>query len=87
MNQISGVDPHVRIHFKNLIRIQVHEELKKELEEVRRQLFESDEVVAGLEKERDFYFSKLRKIEVMCQDNEQTGAMDIHKILQVLYTS
>uniref|UniRef100_A0A914D2P3 Uncharacterized protein n=1 Tax=Acrobeloides nanus TaxID=290746 RepID=A0A914D2P3_9BILA len=73
MNQISGVDPHV------------HEELKKELEEVRRQLFESDEVVAGLEKERDFYFSKLRKIEVMCQDNEQTGAMDIHKILQVLY--
>jgi microtubule-associated protein, RP/EB family len=21
----------------------------------------------------------------MCQDNEQTGAMDIHKILQVLY--
>jgi RP/EB family microtubule-associated protein len=44
--------------------------------------------VDGLEKERDFYFGKLRDIEVMCQecDNSQTTSI-IQKILEVLYAT
>lgn len=43
-------------------------------------------VVDGLEKERDFYFGKLRDIEVMCQENED-GNPIIQKILDVLYAT
>ena len=71
--QIQGVDP------------KIFEELKHELEEVRQQLAESDDVVAGLEKERDFYFTKLRKIEVVCQDDEPAGVIQVPKLLQILY--
>lgn len=69
---IQGIDP------------KLFEQLKIELEEVRQQLTESDDVVVGLEKERDFYFAKLRKIEVMCQEDEQAGTVtDAHKLLEV----
>jgi len=59
--------------------------LEKELEELRNQLTDMDEAVVGLERERDFYYSKLRSIEVMCQDNEATGQLDVQKVLNVLY--
>lgn len=39
----------------------------------------------GLEKERDFYFNKLREIEVICQDNE--GMTHIKEIMDVLYAT
>lgn len=29
----------------------------------------------GLEKERDFYFGKLKDVKVMCQENESTGRL------------
>jgi len=40
--------------------------------------------VDGLEKERDFYFGKLRDIELLCQDKENPI---INKILDVLYAT
>lgn len=40
----------------------------------------------GLEKERDFYFGKLRDIEVMCQEGEENNPL-IQKILEVLYAT
>ena len=44
--------------------------------------------VDGLEKERDFYFGKLRDIEVMCQENDNSDTPPIiHKILEVLYAT
>ena len=46
-----------------------------------------DGVVESLEKERDFYFAKLRQIEVICQDSETTGALDVAKILEILYAT
>lgn len=41
----------------------------------------------GLEKERDFYFGKLRDIEVMCQEVVDEGNPLIAKILDVLYAT
>ncbi|KAL6428870.1 hypothetical protein ACFW04_008008 [Cataglyphis niger] len=45
--------------------------------------------VEGLEKERDFYFGKLRDIEVMCQDCDNGGDPPpiVQKILDVLYAT
>lgn len=42
--------------------------------------------IDGLEKERDFYFGKLRDIEVMCQECED-GNPIIQRILDVLYAT
>lgn len=42
--------------------------------------------IDGLEKERDFYFGKLRDIEVMCQEAEDGNPL-IQKILDVLYAT
>lgn len=42
--------------------------------------------VDGLEKERDFYFGKLRDIELLCQENEG-GNPVLTKIMGVLYAT
>lgn len=42
----------------------------------------------GLEKERDFYFSKLRDIEILCQEaDESESSAIITKILDILYAT
>ncbi|VDP21431.1 unnamed protein product [Onchocerca flexuosa] len=64
---------------------QIMANLKRELEEVKEQVVESDNVIISLEKERDFYFSKLRQIEVICQDNEQIGTVDVARVFAILY--
>lgn len=53
-----------------------------------RLLTESNEIKAsldGLEKERDFYFGKLRDIEVLCQEYESENLPVVKKILDILY--
>jgi RP/EB family microtubule-associated protein len=37
------------------------------LQELKSQVAQSDETIRGLEKERDFYFNKLRDIEILVQ--------------------
>lgn len=39
----------------------------REYQELRAQVVQSEETVRGLEKERDFYFNKLRDIEILVQ--------------------
>eukprot|EP00128_Syssomonas_multiformis_P012697 Colp12_sorted_trinity150504_noHs@1347 len=41
--------------------------------------------IEGLEKERDFYFGKLREIEIICQREENEGLAIVQDILAVLY--
>ena len=41
----------------------------------------------GLEKERDFYFGKLRDIEVLCQEYESENLPALKKILDILYAT
>ncbi|XP_032457031.1 microtubule-associated protein RP/EB family member 1 isoform X2 [Nasonia vitripennis] len=58
------------------------------VDELSSQIMELKITVDGLEKERDFYFGKLRDIEVMCQecDNSESPPI-IQKILEVLYAT
>ncbi|XP_046999987.1 microtubule-associated protein RP/EB family member 1 [Schistocerca americana] len=57
------------------------------IEELSTQLMEMKLTVDGLEKERDFYFGKLREIEVMCQENDNEQNPIIQKILDILYAT
>lgn len=56
------------------------------VEELTAQIVDLKISVEGLEKERDFYFGKLRDIEVMCQENDENNPL-IQKILDVLYAT
>ncbi|XP_053565438.1 microtubule-associated protein RP/EB family member 3 isoform X2 [Bombina bombina] len=56
--------------------------------ELNQQLMELKLTVDGLEKERDFYFSKLRDIELICQENEnENNASIMAKIIDILYAT
>lgn len=41
--------------------------------------------VDGLEKERNFYFGKLREIEILCQADDIDAASVREKVLAILY--
>lgn len=57
------------------------------VEELTHQLIDMKINVEGLEKERDFYFGKLRDIEVLCQENDNEKLPIVQKILEVLYAT
>lgn len=61
-------------------------DLSGKIEDLTNQISEYKLTVEGLEKERDFYFGKLRDIEVMCQECEDNPPL-IQKILDVLYAT
>merc|ERR1719460_1554951 len=56
-----------------------------QIEDLNSQVMEMKLTVEGLEKERDFYFAKLRDVEVLCQENEGAGGDCVKKILDILY--
>ncbi|XP_058470411.1 microtubule-associated protein RP/EB family member 3-like isoform X2 [Solea solea] len=58
-----------------------------DLMELHQQVLELKQSVDGLEKERDFYFGKLRDIELICQENESESSPLLSKILDVLYAT
>lgn len=43
--------------------------------------------IADLEKERDFYFGKLRNIELICQEKEGEADPTLKKIVDILYAT
>ncbi|XP_041929219.1 microtubule-associated protein RP/EB family member 3a isoform X1 [Alosa sapidissima] len=58
-----------------------------EIMELNQQLMELKLTVDGLEKERDFYFSKLRDIELICQENEGESSPILSRIIDILYAT
>ncbi|XP_043918801.1 microtubule-associated protein RP/EB family member 3 isoform X1 [Protopterus annectens] len=55
--------------------------------ELNQQLMELKLTVDGLEKERDFYFSKLRDIELICQEHESENTPVLSRIIEILYAT
>ncbi|XP_057679575.1 microtubule-associated protein RP/EB family member 3-like isoform X2 [Corythoichthys intestinalis] len=58
-----------------------------ELTELNQQLLEMKLTLDGLEKERDFYFGKLRDIELICQDGDGESNPVLNKIIEILYAT
>ncbi|XP_066524206.1 microtubule-associated protein RP/EB family member 3b [Hoplias malabaricus] len=58
-----------------------------EIMELNQQLMDLKLTVDGLEKERGFYFSKLRDIELICQENESENNPVLTKIVDILYAT
>ncbi|XP_064543998.1 microtubule-associated protein RP/EB family member 1 isoform X13 [Drosophila montana] len=59
-----------------------------QIEELSSQVMDMRLNLEGLEKERDFYFSKLRDIEILCQEaDEAEPAQLVQKILDILYAT
>ena len=58
-----------------------------EIENLTIELSELRTNVEGLEKERDFYFGKLRDIEVICQEPDNAGSELSERVLQILYAT
>jgi len=57
------------------------------VEELTTQVLELTTTVEGIEKERDFYFTKLRDVEILCQQHETDGVPVIKQILDILYAT
>jgi RP/EB family microtubule-associated protein len=59
-----------------------------QIDELTNQMMDMRLNLEGLEKERDFYFSKLRDIEILCQEAEEGGQSElVQKILDILYAT
>lgn len=41
----------------------------------------------GVEKERDYYFSKLREVELLCQEQSEENAPFVDRLMEILYAS
>lgn len=62
-------------------------ELQQENLRLITELNELKATLDGLEKERDFYFGKLRDIEVLCQEHEAENLSVVKRILDILYAT
>jgi len=58
-----------------------------QIDDLNTQVMEMKLTIEGLEKERDFYFGKLRDVEVMCQEFEATESPLTRKVLNILYAT
>jgi len=59
-----------------------------QVEELTAQLAETKLNLEGLEKERDFYFGKLRDIEVYCQEHDDGDSNSVvQRVLEILYAT
>jgi RP/EB family microtubule-associated protein len=67
------------------------ESLRRELSRMKtteqERIAENEQELAAIEKERDFYFGKLRQLEIVCQDKDPESKVRIQEILDVLYAT
>ncbi|CAM4757107.1 unnamed protein product [Rotaria magnacalcarata] len=74
-------DPHHGVHNNETIRLQ------HEIDTLQEMIQQHASQIAGLEKERDFYYQKLRDVEVICQEPECESVPQVQKILEILYAT
>ena len=43
--------------------------------------------IEAIERERDFYYGKLRDLEVLCQQSEEEASVDKKKVIEILYAT
>jgi RP/EB family microtubule-associated protein len=61
--------------------------MNDQMEDMNKEVMQSKLTIEGLEKERDFYFGKLRDIEVLAQEHEHESGELVQKVLNVLYAT
>ena len=61
--------------------------LKSEVAKLNGKVNDLNLSIEGLEKERDFYFSKLRDLEIKCQQNPNSSALPVQTVLDILYST
>lgn len=83
----------VRPYKKNTLFNGINSYLIRVLPNINVLIFPSEQVndlkatIADMEKERDFYFGKLRNIELICQEKEGEGDPTLQKIVDILYAT
>nr|4XA1_A Chain A, Gp7-MYH7(1173-1238)-EB1 chimera protein [synthetic construct]4XA1_B Chain B, Gp7-MYH7(1173-1238)-EB1 chimera protein [synthetic construct]4XA1_C Chain C, Gp7-MYH7(1173-1238)-EB1 chimera protein [synthetic construct]4XA1_D Chain D, Gp7-MYH7(1173-1238)-EB1 chimera protein [synthetic construct] len=65
----------------------VKQKLEKEKSEFKLELDDVTSNMEQIEKERDFYFGKLRNIELICQENEGENDPVLQRIVDILYAT
>ncbi|KAL7386172.1 hypothetical protein ABVT39_004823 [Epinephelus coioides] len=62
-------------------------ELEAQVTQLTEQLNTLKLALEGVEKERDYYFSKLREVELLCQEQGEENAPFVDRLMEVLYAS
>ncbi|XP_012731554.2 microtubule-associated protein RP/EB family member 2 isoform X2 [Fundulus heteroclitus] len=62
-------------------------ELEAQVTHLSEQLNTLKLALEGVEKERDYYFSKLREVEMLCQDQGEENGPFVERLMEVLYAS
>ncbi|XP_031721275.1 microtubule-associated protein RP/EB family member 2 isoform X2 [Anarhichas minor] len=62
-------------------------ELEAQVTHLTEQMNTLKSALEGVEKERDYYFSKLREVELLCQDQGEESAPFVDRLMEVLYAS
>ncbi|XP_015209086.1 microtubule-associated protein RP/EB family member 2 isoform X2 [Lepisosteus oculatus] len=62
-------------------------ELEAQVQQLNEQVNSLKLALEGVEKERDFYFGKLREIELLCQEQGQDSAQFVEQLMEVLYAT
>uniref|UniRef100_A0A8C1W3U6 Microtubule-associated protein RP/EB family member 2 n=1 Tax=Cyprinus carpio TaxID=7962 RepID=A0A8C1W3U6_CYPCA len=62
-------------------------ELEAQVTQLNDQLNTLKLALEGVEKERDFYFGKLREVELLCQEQGQDNGPFVERLMEVLYSA
>ncbi|TNM98560.1 hypothetical protein fugu_014806 [Takifugu bimaculatus] len=62
-------------------------ELEAQVTQLTDQVNTLKSALEGVEKERDYYFSKLREVELLCQEQSEENAPFVDRLMEILYAS
>ncbi|CAF98467.1 unnamed protein product, partial [Tetraodon nigroviridis] len=62
-------------------------ELEAQVTQLTDQVNTLKSALEGVEKERDYYFSKLREVELLCQEQGEENAPFVDRLMEILYAS